>query len=1147
MAAEIRTPGRLRALLALLLGFAVCVPALADDIDLYRNFTPNPNKPPLTVLVLDLNLNPAEVICNNVLLSAACDDLRDVWTLGYLLDMLEVDISALRNLVYFTTGGILGGGIDIYKLLDVSLNDLTVLLTNTLSFFLGPLLQLTALDVLRELLHEIITTIADVRLAIMLAHNDHGAFVDDAWQNCAFADEASIPLERAETVACSNGGYVMIGFLDLLNDPLDETLDYVLDRIDSLAAELLADSSHPFQGKEIYLELAHYLRGDPIYNGHLGYFDYGNSNSSTNLNDFLPAIGWDPTIEDGARYRSALDEFGECDSVNVLNVMLSNSSGDDDSDARLLEVFPGADLDGNGSISFAETVAYAADSGLRHNNNQTTLNSYFLVNGADADATLLQNLLGTVIAVPSLVNLLGLGESAAEFLQPALEVDATMQTPTTTVDANSPVGVLERAYFPMFRPAPDSRPDWFGNVKKLRLVTDGNDSYQYLAAAGSPAIADDGRISEQVRTYWTDPAKLGGYSVDGRDVTLGGAGQRIPGYQYGGGGAPGRNNNSGSRKLFYDKASNNSLAALLPDSSSVVSELQSTLGAASSSEAKELLLYARGYDVGTSSASKGSGNNLVGRDWMMGAVLHSRPVAINYGARSGYTSANPDVRIIFGSTDGWFRMIRDTSSGGAESGQEVWGFMPRSVMSQQKSLRNRQSNGQFPYGVDGAPAVYVRDRSGGGGAGDGVIDNASAGDAVWAFFGLRRSGSDYYALNLTDPDAPSLMWRRSAASSGFGELGLSFSKPAVGQIAYANGGSTSTVPVLIFGGGYDSDKDSEAGSNGQVGSNDDNGNAIYIVDAQTGALIWKAVQGSYNPSAPYDSSNLRFRHPLMVDSIPSEVSALDTTGDGLIDRVYVGDTGGRVWRVDIPGSDRATWSAMPIASLGRHADANVLNDRRFFHRPDFVPSSDASGSFDIVVIASGERPDPLNANTGNRLYAIRDRDISAGKSFSASSGVDRLLTSESDLIQSDDLLDITHFNGTPSVEQLSHGWALSLSAAGEKALSSPLTIGGTIFLTTFVPPGADSSICVPSEGSSKIYGVKLLDGQAGVTDFALDGDGDDRSTTGDSRGFSGDFTPLGISNITANAEIFQPPVRTYWRYSWGERLGDDAEAIPQNP
>ena len=96
----------------------------------------------------------------------------------------------------------------------------------------------------------------------------------------------------------------------------------------------------------------------------------------------------------------------------------------------------------------------------------------------------------------------------------------------------------------------------------------------------------------------------------------------------------------------------------------------------------------------------------------------------------------------------------------------------------------------------------------------------------------------------------------------------------------------------MFAGGYDVNKDKR----GVIGSDDSEGNAMYVVDAETGSLIWKARGGSGG------GGNV-FVHSKLVDSIPSTLSVADTDGDGLTDRMLVGDTGGNIWRADIQGDD----------------------------------------------------------------------------------------------------------------------------------------------------------------------------------------------------------------------------------------------------
>src|SRR5690606_13469595 len=112
---------------------------------------------------------------------------------------------------------------------------------------------------------------------------------------------------------------------------------------------------------------------------------------------------------------------------------------------------------------------------------------------------------------------------------------------------------------------------------------------------------------------------------------------------------------------------------------------------------------------------------------------------------------------------------------------------------------------------------------------------------------------------------------------GFETLGYTFSTPQVGAVELDVDGTMTPTPVVVFAGGYDTNKDAR----GAGGTNDSIGNSIYVVHALTGALIWSAT------------------HDEMADSMPSDPTVVDTSGDGYVDRIYVGDTGGTVWRADL--------------------------------------------------------------------------------------------------------------------------------------------------------------------------------------------------------------------------------------------------------
>lgn len=1231
---------------AWLLGILMSLPLVvtrADDIDIYNNQADNPLTPPMTILVLDLNLLG---ICNSTLTPAVnprnpsapqlCLDVRNNMLLSdvlggissnpatYLTQLLtgqvpggppalsasqlcvvntalglaspSINLGSLPllgpvgNLTCSTLSTLLGNPLTaplvngvlgsftgqlvsgmINPLLSTLVGQLPSTITGLLSVTFNGVMNLGQVGLI-SLLEQILNQLINSRVAIVVAHADRANATGAAASTCAFGDTASITTSRRETVGCSNGAYFLVGFTPLVDQG---TVTQLLTRVSTLLTNMLTPANvlnattaiaasalttptsllPPFQGKEIYAEITHYLAGDVVFNAPLARWD--------GLTGLLTR---DTSIESGGRY---VQPPAQCDTVNVLNIELTNPSVESESDADLRRYYPGAAAP-SAPLRFENVVAQAKDPGFTDGaGNKISLNSHFVIQENLSSLAALSNLGINATTYVSNLGLLNLGKTVAEFLQPVLIVDATMQTPALAGNPSTPGQLVQQsggtpAFFTAFRPERDQKPRWPGNLKKLKLATSSS-GYGYIDAAGHAAIASDGRIDKNALTFWTSTALLGSVATDGRNTTLGGAGQRIPGYLVTGGGNPGRANGTGARALFYDRYTGASLvpslAALNPDDAAVRTELRTPLGASSDTQAQELLLYARGYEVGTTSSSLGVGSGLAGRTWLHGAVLHSRPVAINYGARTtGYSSTNPDIRIVYGATDGYLRMVQNASSSGSDSGVENWGFMPRAVMDQQKTLRDNQPSARFPYGVDGAPTVLLRDRDRSDGPADGKIESSNTYDRAAVYFGLRRGGSGIYALDVKNPDSPAFLWRIgtdglfnsggkvAGSDTQFSELALTFSSPQAGRVRVNSGSSSSSIrSVVIFGGGYNGGrdasnvrigKDAARGSKNQLGSDDGRGNAIYMVDAQTGELLWKARQGAFSDLAPFNSGSNTFTHPLLVDSIAADTTVVDSDGDGLLDRLYALDTGGRLWRADFASSDRSKWTLTPLASVGRHDNGNVANDRRFFHAPDYVPFRDSRGAYDAVVFASGNREDPFDANTEDYLYVYRDRDISSGKTAS------QVLTSESSLTDQNDFTDLTAAcanaaQNCGAAAEGGIGWKLDLTGRGEKAMSQPLTTGGTVFFTSYIPQDPTVRTCQPDEGDTRLYGVSLADSRPVVQSFISDTDTNKRSTDGGVPGLSGELNTVATSAIAANTRTIEARSPRYYPVYWRERRGDD--------
>jgi type IV pilus assembly protein PilY1 len=902
------------------------------------------------------------------------------------------------------------------------------------------------------------------------------------------------------------------------------------------------NASHKYQGKELFFELFRYLTGQEIWNGHVGFLDYngypesgavdpdpvpdpvpdpgdtttvticeihkfkgtdtefcdavalatgevtscvftssgnsasltctavpaggggggGSSSTSVNLDVENPSVDWDASIESGSDYVSPLQSGGRCSKIFTVNVMFQVSQQDDNSNSEIEDTKASGGFGVGGMSELPNVIEYLNDADLGDGTygsaadleGKQNVTSYFIVDETKINTTTrgYATAGGTGSPLALTDDPAALVKTLEDVFKQILSVSTTFVSASVPINAFNRAEIIDNVFIAQFKTDPDGKPVWTGNVKKLTIgsVGDGSGDIELKDANNNTAIAADGRIRFDALTHWTSAANLPPADPDenevdgkdGRSTTRGGAGQKLPGMLTGGVAGPGLNNaHPGGRTLYYDAGG--SLAALNADAATATA-LQTSLGAADATEALELLQYARGLDVND---EDGDTVTVEAREWMHGDTLHSRPLPINFGATGGYSEANQRIYLAYGTNDGYMRLLENTTSGGTESGKELWGFMPQSVMGELPSLRANAAGSGHPYLVDGAPSVYIE---------GGYIDPTDLStQEVYLYFGLRRGGKAYYALDLTDPLSPSLLW--SIDKSGdFSEMGMTFSNPEVGTI---DDGSDAK-PVVIFGGGYDANKDLRTG----VGTDDTEGNALYIVDGETGDLIWKAV-GSGTASSD------TFVHTGMLNGIPSTVTAVDTNGDGYTDRIYAGDTGGRVWRADIHGTDTTAWTMTLLADMGRHYNSSVSDDRRFFHRPDVIQSTDANGAFDAVVLGSGDRADPLDAGglVNNFVYMIKDRNT--GLNTGANTGLDHT-----------NMGDITNTclqEGSPCTADLTNGWRLGLATTGEKNLSSSLTIGGTVYFSTYLPPGTSSAAtCGPDEGNGRFYAIKLANGAA---------------------------------------------------------------------
>ncbi|MDT4812564.1 hypothetical protein FQZ97_455280 [compost metagenome] len=711
-------------------------------------------------------------------------------------------------------------------------------------------------------------------------------------------------------------------------------------------------------------------------------------------------------------------------------------------------------------------------------------------------------------------------------------VQEALATNTTFVNATAPVNSFNRQdnkdelYFALFRPSENDR--WGGNLKRYRLRTNGSVA-TIVDADNAPAIdPNTGFFKANSLSFWT---QLPEGKKDGNQVDLGGAASKL--------------STPDGRNLFtYHGASPTSPVELNADiyrlrasNDSITSEMLSGgySGTVSTPTERELLLrYIRGYDLNGTSVRKA-----------MGDPIHSSPRLATYACTT-YNAAKQcttfDQSAVIGTNEGFIHVIN------TENGEEQMAFMPQALLKNIKQLKeDAKTTALKPkvYGMDNTVTLWVNDANNNGviygdpSANPPTSSGLNTGEFVYAYATMGRGGNDIYALDITNRQQPRLLWQiLGGTTPGFSRLGQTWSAPVKTKIKV---GDTIT-DVLIFGGGYDPAQDS-LNEGSSVRTADTIGNAIYIVNARTGALIWSASNEANTGVAGAGSltlTNMRYSIPSGVRVIDMQESngALVLDAEQLADQFFVGDMGGQVWRFYINNGNAASSLVSTGGSSGGvfasvSDSTNPANARRFYHEPD-VALLNVSGSRSLSVnIGSGYRGHPLNRIVQDRFYSFRTSTLfnSGTQSTLTESG---LYDATDNLIQQGTTEQKTA--AAAAFARTDGGWYISLPEPGEKVLSRALIAGGDLFFNTY-EPNTSAAACKAAVGINRSYKVRLLD--ASPSSVAADGSGtySDRFITSKSGGIAGDPQILCIGNtchVLRDLPLEPDPVKvpplgkTYW-------------------
>lgn len=447
------------------------------------------------------------------------------------------------------------------------------------------------------------------------------------------------------------------------------------------------------------------------------------------------------------------------------------------------------------------------------------------------------------------------------------------------------------------------------------------------------------------------------------------------------------------------------------------------------------------------------------RSSVLGAIINSQPVYISgatggfpdnfpagspeaqaKAANKGYSKFVYDNRdraptVYVGSNDGMLHAFN------AVDGTERWAYVPNMLFTNGKLLKlTDPTSTQLVSGVDDMPVIQDVFF---GGKWRTVLVNS-----------MRMGGRGVFALDITNPAAPEVLWEFTNTSSGGAPLGYTYSSA---NIARLNSGKW---VALVSSGYFSKDPLDPTSSDANKDST-----SLLVLDLETGSLI-KAIKtptisgvASFGLSAP---------------------ALYDSNGDWVDDYSVAGDLAGNLWRFDLSSSSSADWKAELMFKTYTTAPTQASPSAQPISVMPVAMRDQAAGT-PIWVFGTGKyigaedrTASGSPSNVGPQaFYGIRDY----GKGSAAIAVGD--LTAQT-LTQDNSGVRSLSKNTIPLA---SKGWKFSLSPSnkekGERAVVTAVPFYATnrVMLTTLIPNNNDP--CSPGRRGAIMIVDAGMGGAAG--------------------------------------------------------------------
>jgi type IV pilus assembly protein PilY1 len=399
------------------------------------------------------------------------------------------------------------------------------------------------------------------------------------------------------------------------------------------------------------------------------------------------------------------------------------------------------------------------------------------------------------------------------------------------------------------------------------------------------------------------------------------------------------------------------------------------------------------------------GDTLESTPTFMGKPVFSYPYPgySDFKTSQAAIAAVNDGTVYIGANDGMMHAFSATN------GAERWAYVPSIVIPNMWKLADYNYATSHVNLVNGTPVVT-----------DVCTANCNvASTAVWKTIlvgGLNAGGRGYYALDVTNPNSPTLLWELTT-TTGSGsvkddDMGYSFGQPVVTR-------KSDGTWVVLVASGYNNT------------SPGDGKGYLYVLNAATGAIISKISTNVGDTTTPSGLAK--------IAGYNIEV------GGNAVGYVYGGDLQGNIWRFDVNSSTAAavgTGAVFKFATL--YSDTAGTNPQPITTTPIL---GKIAGSR-VIFVGTGKYLEVADlSNTQKQtIYAIKDDGSSSTLINPRTTLVQQTMTNNTDANNLDTRVVTT---ASPVNFFTGRGWFVDLPVTGERVnIEGKLNLGALQFPTT---------------------------------------------------------------------------------------------------